>query len=59
MIFGAGFPPFTAGPLRYADARGIKNVVSTLKDLAKSVDKRFTPSNLLKLMAKEGEVFYG
>ncbi|GBE14135.1 fatty acid oxidation complex subunit alpha [bacterium BMS3Abin14] len=59
MIFGAGFPPFTAGPLRYADARGIKDVVSALKTLAKSVDKRFAPSNLLKLMAREKKSFYG
>lgn len=59
MIFGAGFPPFTAGPLRYTDARGIKDVVSALKTLAKSVDKRFAPSNLLKLMAREKKSFYG
>ena len=43
MIFGTGFAPFRGGPLHYAKARGIDNVVSTLQGLAEKYGKRFSP----------------
>ncbi len=43
VIFGAGFAPFTGGPLRYARARGIENVVDKLSQLARRFGTRFTP----------------
>jgi 3-hydroxyacyl-CoA dehydrogenase/enoyl-CoA hydratase/3-hydroxybutyryl-CoA epimerase len=43
VIFGAGFAPFTGGPLRYARARGIDNVVAALSQLAHRYGTRFTP----------------
>ena len=43
VIFGAGFAPFTGGPVRYARARGIANVVAKLTDLAQRFGTRFTP----------------
>ena len=58
MIFGAGFPPFTGGLLRYADEVGARGIVDTLSGLADEVDSRFEPSATLKNMAEGGEVFY-
>lgn len=43
VIFGAGFAPFTGGPLHYARARGIDNVVASLERLASRFGTRFTP----------------
>jgi 3-hydroxyacyl-CoA dehydrogenase/enoyl-CoA hydratase/3-hydroxybutyryl-CoA epimerase len=43
VIFGAGFAPFTGGPLRYARARGVANVVERLEQLARRFGTRFTP----------------
>ncbi len=43
VIFGAGFAPFTGGPLRYARARGVENVVERLEQLAQRFGTRFTP----------------
>jgi 3-hydroxyacyl-CoA dehydrogenase/enoyl-CoA hydratase/3-hydroxybutyryl-CoA epimerase len=42
-IFGAGFAPFTGGPLRYARARGVENVVARLEHFARRFGTRFTP----------------
>ena len=58
MIMGTGFPAFRGGILRYADARGIKNVVSRLIELNKKYGKRFEVSNLLLEMAKNNRNFY-
>lgn len=41
MIFGTGFAPFLGGPMQYAKARGIDNVVATLEDLAEKHGDRF------------------
>ncbi len=43
VIFGAGFAPFTGGPIRYARARGVENVVERLAQLARRFGTRFTP----------------
>jgi 3-hydroxyacyl-CoA dehydrogenase/enoyl-CoA hydratase/3-hydroxybutyryl-CoA epimerase len=43
VIFGAGFAPFTGGPLRYARARGIDDVVARLREFAQRFGTRFTP----------------
>jgi 3-hydroxyacyl-CoA dehydrogenase/enoyl-CoA hydratase/3-hydroxybutyryl-CoA epimerase len=43
VIFGAGFAPFTGGPLRYARARGIDNVIERLTEFARRFGTRFTP----------------
>ncbi len=44
-VFGAGFAPFTGGPLRYARARGVDDVVATLERFAQRFGTRFTPRN--------------
>ncbi len=43
MIFGTGFAPFRGGPLHYAKARGIDEVLSTLDSLAARYGDRFKP----------------
>ena len=43
VVFGAGFAPFTGGPLRYARARGIDDVVAKLTQFAQRFGTRFTP----------------
>jgi 3-hydroxyacyl-CoA dehydrogenase/enoyl-CoA hydratase/3-hydroxybutyryl-CoA epimerase len=44
VILGTGFAPFRGGPLRYARALGIANVISRLEALAATVGPQFTPS---------------
>ena len=43
MVFGTGFAPFRGGPLHYAKARGIDEVVSRLEALAEKYGERFQP----------------
>ena len=43
VIFGAGFAPFTGGPIRYARERGVAAVVLKLEQLAERFGTRFTP----------------
>ena len=43
VIFGTGFAPFRGGPLAYAQARGIDEVVGRLGELAARHGGRFTP----------------
>jgi len=65
-VFGMGFPPFRGGLLRYADARGLPNVVEALKAIAEhpTVAKRpgararFTPAPLLLERAQAGRGFH-
>ncbi len=43
VIFGSGFAPFRGGPLRYAQERGVTQVVATLAALAATHGERFRP----------------
>jgi 3-hydroxyacyl-CoA dehydrogenase/enoyl-CoA hydratase/3-hydroxybutyryl-CoA epimerase len=43
MIFGTGFAPFRGGPLHYARARGVPNVLQALEKLAAKYGERFRP----------------
>ena len=43
VIFGSGFAPFRGGPLRYAQERGITEIVSRLEALAARHGDRFRP----------------
>ncbi len=43
VIFGTGFAPFRGGPIAYARARGIANVVRALKELEGRYGSRFAP----------------
>jgi len=59
MIFGAGFPPFRGGVLRWADSLGLTNVVSRLRALRGEKGERFEPCALLVARAERGETFTG
>ncbi len=58
MIMGAGFPAFRGGVLRYADSRGISEVVNRLQELNKKHGARFEVSKLLLTMAESSKKFY-
>ena len=59
MIMGAGFPPFRGGLLRYADNRGLDEVVAALSSFCDAHGSRFEPSALLSRLAEAGETFHG
>jgi len=59
MIFGAGFPPFRGGVLRWADALGLPAVVERLRALRGERGERFEPCALLVTKAGRGETFTG
>lgn len=58
MILGTGFPPFRGGICRYADQRGVGEVVAVLEGLAEEVGERYRPSDALRETAERGG-FYG
>jgi 3-hydroxyacyl-CoA dehydrogenase/enoyl-CoA hydratase/3-hydroxybutyryl-CoA epimerase len=65
-VLGMGFPPFRGGLLRYADARGLRDVVDTLRRIAAAPDvlarnggrERFQPAPLLLDLAGRGGRFH-
>ena len=59
MIFGAGFPAFRGGLLRYAESIGIPRVVYELRRLRdKFQAKRFEPADYLLKLQNEKQNFY-
>ena len=58
MIYGAGFPSYRGGILRYADKWGSANVYNKLVELEGRYGLRFKPAGLLKDMADSGQGFY-
>ena len=47
VIFGTGFAPFRGGPLTYARARGVSQLVARLQELTVRYGARFTPGQRL------------
>lgn len=59
MIFGAGFPAFRGGLLRYADTVGVPQIVEELTRLRdKFRAKRFEPATYLLRLRENGKKFY-
>lgn len=58
MIFGTGWAPFRGGPLRYADTRGVADVVARLQKLQTEVAPHFAPCGMLSHMASSRSRFY-
>jgi len=58
MILGAGWAPHRGGPLRYADTRGPRDVVTALRELEASLGPRFRPCAELTRRADAGTPFY-
>ena len=59
MVMGTGFPPFRGGLLRYADDRGLDEVLTTIAGFRDSLGPRFQPAPLLAQLAETGETFHG
>jgi 3-hydroxyacyl-CoA dehydrogenase/enoyl-CoA hydratase/3-hydroxybutyryl-CoA epimerase len=57
MVFGTGWAPHRGGPQRYADDRGLGDVVQALTALAARLGPRFEPCGELKRRAASGERF--
>ncbi len=55
VIFGAGFAPFSGGPLTYARSRGIAEVVARLTELAARHGARFAPDAGWSALAAAGK----
>ena len=53
MIFGTGFAPFRGGPIHYARARGLQEVVQTLQSMESKFGPRFKPSMGWDALTKE------
>lgn len=58
MIFGSGWAPHRGGPLRYADERGLAEVIDALDRLTLEHGSRFEPCADLRRRAKTGDSFY-
>jgi 3-hydroxyacyl-CoA dehydrogenase/enoyl-CoA hydratase/carnithine racemase len=58
MIYGAGFPSYRGGILRYADKWGLANVQAKLLELEERYGVRFRPAKLLENKADSGQGFY-
>jgi 3-hydroxyacyl-CoA dehydrogenase/enoyl-CoA hydratase/3-hydroxybutyryl-CoA epimerase len=58
MVFGTGWAPHRGGPLRYADDRGLPDVVRALASLQQKFGPHFEPCAELRRRAESGEPFY-
>ena len=58
MVMGTGFAPFRGGPLRYADAAGVPQLVEEMYKLAARGERQFAPCALLEKMAAQQQKFY-
>jgi 3-hydroxyacyl-CoA dehydrogenase/enoyl-CoA hydratase/3-hydroxybutyryl-CoA epimerase len=57
MVLGTGWAPHRGGPLRYADDRGLTDVIQALTNLAARHGRRFEPCAELKRRAEANEPF--
>ena len=58
MVMGTGFAPFRGGPLRYAEAFGLRRAVDELDRLSAVAGPQLRPCDLLEQLAAEGRRFY-
>ena len=55
MVMGTGFAPFRGGPLRYAEAFGLRRAVDELDRLTTVSGPQYTRCDLLEQLAAEGK----
>ncbi len=58
MVLGTGWAPHRGGPLRYADDRGVADVVKVLEELKRKHGVRFEPCEELRKRVETKELFY-
>ena len=58
MIMGTGWAPFRGGPLRYADHRGLAEIVMRLAEIASRSGKHFAPAKRLRELAAANAACY-
>jgi 3-hydroxyacyl-CoA dehydrogenase/enoyl-CoA hydratase/3-hydroxybutyryl-CoA epimerase len=59
LVFGIGFPRFRGGLLRYADSKGLDNILKALDQYARDPDaRRFEACALIREMVKKKKAFY-
>ncbi len=58
MIMGTGWAPFRGGPLRYADSRGLPEIVRRLGELAAGAGAHYRPCKRLRELVESGGKFY-
>jgi 3-hydroxyacyl-CoA dehydrogenase/enoyl-CoA hydratase/3-hydroxybutyryl-CoA epimerase len=59
VVFGIGFPRFRGGLLKYADSRGLDNILKVLDQYAQELDaKRFEACSLIRELGKKKRTFY-
>jgi 3-hydroxyacyl-CoA dehydrogenase len=59
-LSGYGFPLFRGGPMFYADANGLANVLAAIQRYARGYHgEAWTPAPLLVRLAAEGRTFNG
>jgi 3-hydroxyacyl-CoA dehydrogenase/enoyl-CoA hydratase/3-hydroxybutyryl-CoA epimerase len=57
LVFGTGWAPHRGGPLRYADDRGLADVMRAMTDLTRRHGPRFNPCAELIRRAESGQRF--
>ncbi len=57
-VFGIGFLPFTGGPFRYMDHRGLENLKARYAELEAKFGGRFKAANILNEQMTKGNKFY-
>ncbi len=57
LVFGYGFPRFWGGPLKWADLRGLANVLADLESYAKDDAWFWQPAPLLQELVATGRTF--
>jgi 3-hydroxyacyl-CoA dehydrogenase/enoyl-CoA hydratase/3-hydroxybutyryl-CoA epimerase len=57
MVLGTGWAPHRGGPLRYADDRGLADMVQALTNLAARHGRRFEPCGELRRRSEANELF--
>jgi 3-hydroxyacyl-CoA dehydrogenase/enoyl-CoA hydratase/3-hydroxybutyryl-CoA epimerase len=58
LVYGIGFPPFRGGLLKYADRRGLADLVDRLRAFEGQYGSRFAPAERLVRMAASKDRFF-
>ena len=59
LLYGYGFPRHRGGPMHYADAHGLDEVVADIREFAQTDDHFWRVAPLLERLASEGRAFEG